>query len=598
MNTPTSASRGPRRLPRKQAPATSAPADRKLRLFTYARISSKKQETGSGIARQDAYAEAWAEKNGYVLDRKTRLEDLGFSGYHGDHIKRGALGWFIESFDRGDILPGEALVLESLDRLSRQEPVFAREHFDRLIRGGIRIITTSDDKEFSLAAYRADKTRSLWAELVFMRANEESDSKSRRARGALKTLCERWAKKNERGFLVGAPRVRNEEKGTISQGTDPSWVLYDRETNRIELAEPGETAVRRIVALYMEGHGALAIARRLKEEGLTISRGKHWGIFQIQRALESRSLIGEKVFNIEGEEYVLEGYYPPILKSAEWDALRLQSKKREVPRANADVPPILTANGIAFCRSCGYPLIAMNQYKTRSKLGRTFIRRLRCSHSNQVDGACSSEVDSCKTEPIERAVLTFCGDQSNLDRFFKPDAGANPAGAKLEAKRAEVVSLQAKIAKYEERLEDEEDPLTKTERKVLRDTEAALERVTGEVLELERDARVGTVQNASTAKDWRALQKGVLDLDPDARMKARKLVADTFERVEVHLQPYPDADKSAPVHLRLWSRQGGAIGLAVDRITGEIVGELSEVEGREEVTKVKRPARVPRTRTK
>jgi DNA invertase Pin-like site-specific DNA recombinase len=591
--------RSPRRLRRRQAPTTPIPSNRQPRLFTYARISSKKQEDGTGIARQDAYAEAWAAANGYVLDRETRLEDLGFSGYHGDNVRRGALGRFLESFDDpkcNDVLPGDALALESLDRLSRQETVFAREHFDRLIRGGIRIITTSDDKEFSLAAYREDKTRSLWAELVFMRANEESETKSRRARGALKQLCERWVVKKERGFLVGSPRSFSEAQGRITRGTDPVWTLYDRATNRIELAEPGISAVRRLIALYMQGHGALVIARRLQEEGLALGAGKSWDVYQVQRALVSPALIGQKVFNIEGEDYVLEGYYPPVVTRPEWDALRLLWKKREVPRANADVPPILTANGIAFCGACGHPLMGSNQYKTRKKAGKIFIRRLRCSHSINKDGVCSSEVDSCLTAPIERAVLTFCGEQSNLDRLFNANLGTNPVAAKLEEKRAEAVSLQAKIARYEERLEDEDDPLTKTERKVLRDTETALDRTTAEVAGLEREARVGTQQKVSTAKEWKALQKGVLELEPDARMKARKLLADTFERVDLYMQPHADADRSAPVHLRLQSRQGTLIGLAVDRFTGDIIGELSKVLDPQKLAEARHTVRTPRKR--
>ncbi|WP_429336114.1 recombinase family protein [Paraburkholderia sp. 35.1] len=595
--TATTAPRPARRLPRKPAQATPATVARQPRLFTYARISSKKQETGTGIARQDAYAEKWAAENGFVLDRELRLEDLGLSGYHGDHVRRGALGRFLDAFDAGDVLPGEGLALESLDRLSRQEPVFAREHFDRLVRGGIRIITTSDGKEFSLAAYREDKTRSLWAELVFMRANEESETKSRGARSALKTHCENW-QKGARGFLVGSPRMFSEAKGRITRGTDPWWTLYDPATNSIRLVDQGAAAVRRLVALYMQGNGALVIARRMKEEGFEIGdgTGKHWNTFQVQRTLESRALIGEKVFEIEGQEYALEGYYPPILKPDEWDALRLFWKNREVPRANADVPPILTANGVAFCGSCGHPLIASNQYKSRAKSGRVFIRRLRCGHSIKKDGACRCEVDSVLAAPIERAVLTFCGEQSNLDRLFRSDASANPAAEKLEAKRTEAVSLQAKIARYEERLEDEDDPLTKTERKVLRDTETALERVTAEVQELEREARVGTHQKVSTAKEWSALQKRVLDLDPDARMKARKLLADTFERIDLYMHPDPKADKSAPVHVRLRSTQGAMIGLAVDRRTGDIVGELSKVPSPEKLTEAKHTSRAPRKR--
>ncbi|MGF6674048.1 recombinase family protein [Paraburkholderia tuberum] len=94
------------------------------RIYTCARFSSSQQADGSSIARQDAYAEAWAEQHGLILDRSLRMEDRGKSAHKGEHVKKGgALGAFIERIKAGDVVPGDTLIVENLDRLSRQSGI-------------------------------------------------------------------------------------------------------------------------------------------------------------------------------------------------------------------------------------------------------------------------------------------------------------------------------------------------------------------------------------------------------------------------------------------------------------------------------------------
>ncbi|WP_390920655.1 recombinase family protein [Neorhizobium turbinariae] len=57
----------------------------KPKAYSYVRISSKGQIEGRGIARQIAATQEYADKHGLDLDEK--LQDVGKSGFHGDHVK-------------------------------------------------------------------------------------------------------------------------------------------------------------------------------------------------------------------------------------------------------------------------------------------------------------------------------------------------------------------------------------------------------------------------------------------------------------------------------------------------------------------------------
>lgn len=113
--------------------------------YSYIRFSSKKQAIGSSLSRQTKAAQDWSDKNGVPLDTTLHMQDLGVSAYKGTHIEEGALGKFIEAVDKGLVKRGSYLLVESLDRLSRQDVPTALQMFLHLINKGITIVTLSDE---------------------------------------------------------------------------------------------------------------------------------------------------------------------------------------------------------------------------------------------------------------------------------------------------------------------------------------------------------------------------------------------------------------------------------------------------------------------
>jgi DNA invertase Pin-like site-specific DNA recombinase len=76
--------------------------------------------------------------------------DDGRSGYTGEHLgEEGQLRRFIDLVDAGRIEPGSYLIVNSLDRLTRQSVWDALPRFMSLIERGIRIVRLMDNKMYT-----------------------------------------------------------------------------------------------------------------------------------------------------------------------------------------------------------------------------------------------------------------------------------------------------------------------------------------------------------------------------------------------------------------------------------------------------------------
>ncbi|SFU68274.1 Resolvase, N terminal domain [Paenacidovorax caeni] len=162
------------------------------RVYSYLRFSDAKQADGYSTERQTAYAEAWAKEHGLQLDAELSMRDEGLSAYHQTHVKRGALGVFLAAVEIGQVPKGSVLVVEGLDRLSRAEPILAQAQLASIINAGITVVTASDNKVYSRERLKANPMDLVYSLLVMIRAHEESDTKSKRVRDAIRRQCTGW----------------------------------------------------------------------------------------------------------------------------------------------------------------------------------------------------------------------------------------------------------------------------------------------------------------------------------------------------------------------------------------------------------------------
>lgn len=530
----------------------------KAKVYSYLRFSDPKQAEGSSADRQLEYAARWAAERGLALDASLSMQDEGLSAYHQRHVTRGALGVFLQAIDEGRIPAGSVLVVEGLDRLSRAEPILAQAQLAQIVNAGITVVTASDGREYNRERLKAQPMDLVYSLLVMIRAHEESDTKSKRVRAAIHRQCQGW--------IAGTWR------GLVRNGRDPHWLTLDGQQFHI-VPERAE-AVRQAIRMFREGDGAVRIMRTLDEMGLQITNGGN-PAQQLYRIIRNRALIGEKVLEVDGQEYRLEGYYPALLVPEEFAGLQHMVGQRVRRKGTGEIPGIITGMRLAFCGYCGAAMVAQNLItRGRRDDGRPQHghRRLICV-SNSQGGGCPVS-GSCSVVPIEHALMTFCGDQMNLSRLLEGTGRSDGIAGQLASARAAAADTAAKLEKLTDALlsADAGQAPAAFLRKA-RELENELQHQQARVEALEHElAAVAATPAPAVAQAWADLAIGVAVLDAEARNKARQLVADTFDRIVVfHRGRIPEHTRSwkGTIDLLLIAKRGGARLLHIDRQTGE-----------------------------
>ncbi len=86
--------------------------------YSYIRFSSAKQAQGSSLERQQENLSRFLAENPQYELAETRFEDLGISGWSGEHLGHG-LGKLQAAVNAGIIEAGDIIVIEAIDRISR-----------------------------------------------------------------------------------------------------------------------------------------------------------------------------------------------------------------------------------------------------------------------------------------------------------------------------------------------------------------------------------------------------------------------------------------------------------------------------------------------
>ena len=315
-------------------------------VISYARYSSTAQREGTSLERQAEYAQRWADAHGMTLN--TTLRDQGISAFKGKHADKGELGGFLRDVEDGKVPRGSVLVVEGLDRLSREKALKAMGQFAAIIDKGITIVTAKDGMTYNEQTIRANPGNLFMSLGVMIRANEESETKADRGRSAIRLRAKAW--------IAGDRTLR-----TIKGGFPPAWLR--RKGDTFELHPDHAHATRTAIDLYLAGAGMVGVAAALTERGLMLTpRGSH--VAQVERLLRNQALIGEHVVEVREpdkpvERYVLEGYYPPLLKVAQWHELQDAIKARALPTfsTKGTIPHVLTGFGATVCGYCGCAVI-------------------------------------------------------------------------------------------------------------------------------------------------------------------------------------------------------------------------------------------------
>lgn len=216
--------------------------------YSYVRFSTPDQAKGDSLRRQTDAAREWAERKGVRLDNSLTLHDLGksaFKGKHRENPDRNALASFLAAVNSGKVPRGSFLIIESLDRLTREHIRPALTLLLNLIEDGVRVVQLKPVE----VVYDEDvePMTLMMALMELSRGNSESKVKSQRVGAA-------WAQK----------RVEMRRNGKVLTDRLPAWIR--RVGDSLQVIPERADVVRRIFALTADGYGRAAVVKLLTRE--------------------------------------------------------------------------------------------------------------------------------------------------------------------------------------------------------------------------------------------------------------------------------------------------------------------------------------------
>lgn len=319
-------------------------------MFSYVRWSSKQQTAGDSFLRQTETARRVASEHGW------RLIDLppdgGLSAWHGANRHKGALGLFLKRVQTGEIKTPCVLLVEKLDRFSRQDIDEVLPEFINLIKNGVEVFSSIENEHYTPAILKSDPVSTVLKMLMaFYAANQFS-----------KALSERLTRQKHGKY----ERAMNGELVNLGECIP---FCFDYSPDGYRLNDRAET-VRRIFKEYIGGKSMLGITRSLNADKIpTFRKGRGWGHSTVSKVLKDRHYIGEW----RGVKYL-----PPVVSDETFNTVQRllrQNKTRKGQRPS--VANIL--RGLIYCKHCG-------DYMTQQTLKGTF-RYFRCTGLGR--GVCS-----------------------------------------------------------------------------------------------------------------------------------------------------------------------------------------------------------------
>ncbi|HCG9752644.1 TPA: recombinase family protein [Vibrio parahaemolyticus] len=332
-----------------------------MKAYLYIRFSSKQQEQGDSVRRQEEAARKWCKTHDVELSDMT-FEDLGVSAFK-EGGKRPALADLIEAIELGKIARDSYVLVENDDRLSRHGWYATQQMIRRMVLDlGVKLVVIS-----SGTVYDSSNIEDIAQNILLMfnadRAHKESLRKSEMIRAARQTR-------------------RDDETLT---GKLPFWLK--RVDDKILLDQQKADIVRMIVELKKSGKSNQATARFLNDQKINSATGGKWNASAIRMVCSNHAIYGAKAYFItDGTrkmtlDKVVEDKLPAIVTKADFDAVQTTQKHRG--RRSTKTPFSL----LLKCGKCGGGMVQRtSMYKEKKMIYRRCIASLegRCDQNKLI----------------------------------------------------------------------------------------------------------------------------------------------------------------------------------------------------------------------
>ena len=303
--------------------------------YSLIRYSSAEQKKGDSQRRQEEEVRRWCAENNARLDTDLCMLLDSEAAFRGKHRKKTGcrlkpFAQFLEDIQSKRVISGSILLIENVDRLSREEIDEAWELLRSILRAGVDVVTLRPLRRYS------KKSLNSFAEILELKfsmylAHEESAKKSDRVGKA-------WAAKKRKAA----------EDGTPVSKSCPAWLrLVDKAgvpTPRVRRPESGDhyeliperaAVVRRMFALAAE-MGTHRVARMLTDEEVPcFGRKGKWVPEYVRHFLRSPQAYGayqQRGRDAEGNIIPVgdpvENFYPAAVTAEEWRAANGAARAR------------------------------------------------------------------------------------------------------------------------------------------------------------------------------------------------------------------------------------------------------------------------------
>jgi DNA invertase Pin-like site-specific DNA recombinase len=340
--------------------------------YVYIRMSTAEQLKGDSLRRQSDLASRYA--SAHKLTVVDIMQDE-VSAYTGRNSVVGKLGSFLQQIDNDEIEEGSYLLVESLDRISRENPWDAVETLQRLITKGVRVVTLSPEQMYSKDSSIQSVLPLLTGVMTFARAHEESHTKS------------------VRGLAVRAEMRRKARGGSVIKQMIPNWLQYSK-SGELEPRPECLEVMQDIFKLALTS-GPWTIVKKLNERSVpTWGKAPFWQESYIKRLLVNRAVLGEYqphklLKNKDGQQRVPDGdpisdYYPQVIDDVifhDVQAARIERAATGRGRKGPGLPNLF--QGLLKCGACGVAMRIIN--KGRPPKGRKYLQ---CTTA-RLTGKCS-----------------------------------------------------------------------------------------------------------------------------------------------------------------------------------------------------------------
>ena len=490
-----------------------------MRAFCYFRFSSRKQERGSSKERQIELTRELCTRNGWTIAKT--FGDEGLSAWTGAHRHgKGKLGEFTADVLSGAVGPNDVLVVEKLDRLSREEVRIARDWIEMVCGHGLTIATT-DGMTLTDAELRSgNMTTMIMLYMSAGLAKQESDQKSERVAAAVAKKLEA-AKTNK----------------TIITAKGPGWLKVNSDRTGWDKIESRVATVRLIYELAAEGHGRVAISKRLNEMpehpawGRSKVGPKTWDTTYIALLLKHPAVESDYIkgamnpgrIKVKDDTRIV-GYYQHRIVDADLVArarASVESRKLVGARHRATVTNLFA--GFIRCAECG------GRMHLRGNGDKVSTRQLQCQTASRNRGC--SRTQMYRYDPFERAALDEILHLAMDDRFFRVDDQTLPltkALAEAVKQVSDASELKAAAYKIMMRFPDDEDAATGYAAAIKAMTAAEARREEADSLLRRAKGAVSPAEHVQRVSDVRAQMDSP---DPKTRETARLRIHEALKSV-------------------------------------------------------------------